>query len=45
VELLSLQGQVLRRYPVGTAQLDLRGLPAGLYLLRSGQQVVRLVFE
>ncbi|UOQ54999.1 T9SS type A sorting domain-containing protein [Hymenobacter cellulosivorans] len=45
VQLLNLQGQVLRRLPAGTTQLELQGLPAGLYLVRCGQQVARLVVE
>ncbi|GAA4373589.1 hypothetical protein [Hymenobacter koreensis] len=45
VQLLSLQGSVMRRYPAGTTQLDLRGLAADPYLVRVGAQVARLVVE
>ncbi|WP_170170494.1 T9SS type A sorting domain-containing protein [Hymenobacter perfusus] len=45
VQLLNLQGQVLRRYPAGTTQLELRGLVTGLYLVHAGASVVRLVVE
>ncbi len=40
-------GRVVRTVPLtqGTATLDLRGLAPGLYLVRAGQQVRRLVVE
>ena len=42
------QGRVVRRYPAPTtaeAALDLRGLPAGVYLVRCGDLRQRLVVE
>lgn len=44
VLLLDNQGRLLRTVPPGAAEatLDLRGLPAGLYLVRVGQQARRL---
>ncbi|TGE23359.1 RCC1 domain-containing protein [Hymenobacter metallicola] len=45
VQLLNPQGQVLRRFAAGTTTLELQELPAGLYLVRAGQQAARLVVE
>ena len=46
--LLDALGRAVRRYPAPTgteATLDLRGLPAGVYVLRSGAGSQRLVVE
>jgi len=46
--LTDTQGRAVRHYPAPTrseAALDLRGLPAGLYLLRDAGQTQRLVVE
>lgn len=47
VQLLDALGRVVRTTPVERAHpsLDLRGVPAGVYLVRSGTQVRRLVVE
>ena len=46
IELLDGLGRPLRRYPPGTAVLDVAGLPPGLYLVRvAGQRPVRLLKE
>ena len=49
IALLDALGRPVRRYPVPAhateAALDLRGLPAGLYVLRAGAASVRLVVE
>jgi hypothetical protein len=46
--LTDAQGRLVRRYPAPAtteAALDLRGLPAGVYLVRCGQYAQRLVVE
>ena len=46
--LLDALGREVRRYPIPTgteATLDLRGLPVGVYVLRSGSSSQRLVVE
>ncbi|MBC7449690.1 MAG: T9SS type A sorting domain-containing protein [Hymenobacteraceae bacterium] len=49
VELLDFTGRLLRVYPLTqdqtAAALDLRGLPAGLYVVRVGNLTRRLVVE
>jgi|GEM_PF-490380 len=45
VGLYSLQGQQLRQWPAGTTALDVRGLAAGVYVVRVGTQVTRLLVE
>ena len=49
VQLLDALGRVVRTAPVPTgaetATLDVRGLPAGLYVVRAGRQTRRLVVE
>jgi hypothetical protein len=46
--LLDAQGRVVRQYPApagAEAELDLRGLPAGMYLVRCGPTTQRLLVE
>lgn len=46
--LTDTQGRLVRRYPVpatADAELDLRGLPAGVYVVRCGALTQRLVVE
>ncbi|MDO7854265.1 T9SS type A sorting domain-containing protein [Hymenobacter convexus] len=48
ISLSNALGQVVRRYPAPTtaeAALDLRGLPAGAYVVRYGEYTQRLVVE
>lgn len=45
VQLLDLQGRVVREQAAGITTLDLSNLSAGLYLVRSGAQLGRVVVE
>nr|WP_236049741.1 T9SS type A sorting domain-containing protein [Hymenobacter negativus] len=48
ITVLDVEGRLVRRYPTplrADALLDLSGLPAGIYLVRCGQFIERLLVE